>query len=142
MTSKLPNEPQEKEQRKESAGNKFSDTFNNLKNNENLDNLYKYAQDNTRDTVAYVLLILGIILLFFKPIWGGALIGIVVGIYMYREIITLLQNINGFIEEQGMVRSLVLAGMVLGFFISAPMIFIGAAIGVGFKHLLGNAGNK
>lgn len=123
---------------KESIGDKVSETLSNLKQNEQIESLYRYAQDNTRDTVAYVLLILGIIFLFFKPLWGGALIGLVVGIYLYNEIITLIKNINGFIEEQGMVRSLVLGGMFLGFFISAPMIFVGAAIGLGFKHLIGS----
>jgi membrane-bound ClpP family serine protease len=134
----MTNQPPRETKDNESLGEKFSETFNNLKQNDKIDSLYKYAQDNTRDTVAYILLILGIILLFFKHLWGGALIGIIVGIYLYDEIMAIVQNLNGFIEEQGMVRSLVLAGVVLGFFISAPMIFIGGAVGLGIKHLVGN----
>lgn len=115
---------------------KFNETFSNLKKNEKIDALYHYAQENTRDTIAYIVLIVGILLIFFKPFWGGLLVGIVVGIYFYNEILAILMDMNGFIEAQGMVRSLILGGIAIAFFISAPMIFIGAALAVGVKYFL------
>lgn len=122
-----------------SIKDKLSDTFNNLKKNENIDAVYQYAQENTRDTIAYIVLIIGILLIFFKPFWGGLLVGIVVGIYFYNEILAIVQDLNGFIESQGMVRSLILGGIAIAFFISAPMIFIGAALAVGVKYFIGSA---
>lgn len=83
---------------------------------------------STKDLVAYIILILGIILLFFMPIYGGLLIGLVAGVYFSKEIVAILKNFNQFIEQQGVARSLVIAGLLLAFLIVAPSIFIGAAI--------------
>lgn len=87
-----------------------------------------YFQPSTKDMIAYVLLVLGIILLFFQHLYGGALIGIVAGVYFSKEIINILKNANTYVEEQGLARSLIIAGLLLAFFVSAPAIFIGAAV--------------
>lgn len=92
-----------------------------------------YFQPSTKDMIAYVLLILGIILLFVSHLYGGALIGIVAGVYFSNEIIGLLKNANHLIEEQGLARSLILAGLALAFFISAPAIFVGAALVIALR---------
>lgn len=136
MTNTTPNKPKKVDP---SIKDKLNETFNSLKKNENIDAMYQYAQENTRDTIAYIVLIIGILLIFFKPFWGGLLVGIVVGIYFYNEILAIVQDLNGFIEAQGMVRSLILGGIAIAFFISAPMIFIGAALAVGVKYFIGSA---
>ncbi len=128
-----PKKPEAKKE--ESVKQKITETLDSLKKNDKIDTLYNYAQGNTRDTIAYVLLILGIILLFFTPFWGGILVGLVLGLYFYDELISVVKDVNGLIDDQGMVRSLVLGASVLAFFIAAPGIFFGAAIAVGIKHL-------
>ncbi len=127
-----------KEETKEegSVKEKFSETLGSLKKNEKIEDLYKYAKSNTSDTVAYVAMILGILILFFEPFYGGAIIGIVAGLYFSKEIMVPVRNLEGFIEELGMVRSLILGGLLLAFFIKLPMAFIGAAIAVGVKQLI------
>ena len=75
-------------------------------------------------------------MLFFEPIYGGAIIGIIVGLYFTKEIITPIKSIESFIERQGMVRSLILGGTLLGIFIEAPAIIIGAAVAVGLKQII------
>lgn len=149
MTNVPPNDPERKDPPKkegDSLQGKFQETFSNMKKNEKFDAVYQYAQGNTRDTIAYIVLIIGILLLFFKPFWGGVLVGAVVGIYFYNEIIGVIKDFNGFVEAQGMVRSLVLGGVALSFFISAPMIFIGAAFAAGVKYFVSaaasNTGNQ
>lgn len=114
-----------------SVKDKLNDTFEKLKK----EGLYTYAKSNTRDTIAYVLLIIGLILLFFAPFYGGILIGIVIGLYFANEIINVAKNINEFVDKQGVVRSLILGALTLAFFIAAPSIFIGAAITVLAKFL-------
>lgn len=101
-----------------------------------------YLANNTRDVVAYVLLVIGIIMLFFQPLYGGLLIGLVAGIYFSREIIRFVKNCENMIEEEGVVRSIILCGTVLAFFISAPAIFIGAAVVVVLKLFLSSESNK
>jgi len=115
---------------------KFTDTLDGLKKNEKIEDLYNYAKSNTSDTIAYVAMILGILILFFEPFYGGTIIGIVTGIYFSKEIMKPVSNLENFIEELGMVRSLILGGLLLAFFIKTPMIFIGAAAVVAVKQLI------
>lgn len=104
--------------------------------NEKLDGLVSYARDNVRDTVAYIVLIVGLILLFFQPFYGGMLIGLVVGLFFTSEINALFRNVNEIIEKEGMVRSLILGALVLAVFISAPAILIGIAVAVALRLLI------
>jgi len=115
-----------------------TDDFREALKKEGIQGLYGYAKSNTRDTIAYVVLIIGVILLFFDPsfFWGGLLVGLVVGFYFASEILGLIKHFNDVIAEQGVVRSLVFGGLMVAFFISAPGIFIGAAVGVAIKKLI------
>ncbi len=119
-----------------SVKDKFSESLENLKKNEKIEELYKYAKSNTGDTIAYVAMILGILILFFEPFYGGLLIGFIAGLYFSDEIAKPLRSIEESIEELGMVRSLVFGGLLLGLFIEVPMIFIGLALAVGLKQLI------
>lgn len=120
----------------EEQKNKLKETFENLKKNENVENLVGYAQTHTKDTIAYILLILGILWTFFSSLYGGILIGLVVGFYFSKEISFLLKSYTEFVERIGTSRSLILGGAAIAFFIAAPGIFIGMAIMVGLKIAL------
>lgn len=87
-----------------------------------------YFTGSTRDMIAYVLLIFGVILLFFHPFYGSFLIGIVAGAYFSKEIHNLLNNYQKYIDQQGLVRSLILGGTALAFLILAPGLFIGTIL--------------
>jgi hypothetical protein len=98
----------------------------------NVETFCSYSKSNARDMIAYLLLVFGLIFLFFRPI-GGLLIGIVAGAYFSKEIHQWISGYERFVEVQGMARSIILGGVFLALFISAPAIFIGAAIVVGLK---------
>jgi hypothetical protein len=97
-------------------------------NEEKFENFFSQASANTRDIIAYVLMILGIILLFVNHMYGGFIIGLVAGVYFSKEIVDLIQNFENFIDEQGLARSIILGGTLLSLFILAPSIFIGIAV--------------
>lgn len=97
--------------------------------------LFDFAKTNTKDAIAYIILILGVILLFFERFSGELLIGVVFGLYYSAEIQSLFRNFNEFIEEQGVVRGIVLGVTAIALFISAPGIFIGAILAVIIKYL-------
>ncbi len=126
MTYTDPKKPDEDESFKE----RLTKKFDNLKNNENVDGVFNFAKSNTKDTLAYILLIIGIILMFFEPQWGGLLIGLITGLYFSDEIIYIVKNFNGLIEEQGLVRILVLAALFVTVFILLPFLFLGMLVGV------------
>ncbi len=132
MTSSDPKKPRDDESFKE----KLTDKLDKLKHDERVEGLFSYAKSNTKDTVAYILLIVGIILLFFEPHYGGFIIGLIAGLYFSDEIIYIAKHFNDLIEEQGLVRVLVLAALLVAFFISAPYIFLGTAFGALLMRVL------
>ena len=71
----------EPERKENENGNRFSETIENLKKNKKVDSVLEYARHNTRDTVAFSLLIIGILWMLGQPFNGGVLIGLVVGFY-------------------------------------------------------------
>lgn len=105
------------------------------KKEEKFHGLFSFARTNTKDAIAYIILIIGIILLFFERFSGELLIGVIFGLYYSPEIQSLFRNFNEFIEEQGIVRGIVLGVTALALFISAPGIFIGAVLAVIIKYL-------
>ena len=104
------------------------DKKNDNETKNKFENFFAEATANTRDIVAYILLVLGIILLFVEHIYGGLLIGVVLGVYFAKEVIEFINNIELFIEKQGLARSLILGGGLLALLISVPAIFVGAAV--------------
>lgn len=126
MTSSDPKKPRDDESFKE----KLTEKLDKLKKDERVESLFSFAKSNTRDTIAYIILIIGIILLFFPPYYyGGLLIGIIGGLYFSEEILFIVSHFNEMIEEQGLVRVSILSALCVGLFIMAPAIFLGIAVG-------------
>jgi len=121
---------------KEEDGNKFSETIENLKKNKNVDSVLEYARNNTKDTIAFILLIVGILWMLGQPFNGGVLIGLVVGFYFSRELISYVRDFNSYLEEQGLAKTVILGGGALALFFLAPGIFIGVAVMAALKYLL------
>lgn len=103
------------------------------------EDLKDYFKNHSRETISYILIILGILLLFFEPVYGGLLVGIVAGVYFGDEIVEYIKNWKTTIDLQdrysGIARHLIIAGIALAFFISAPPIFLGAAIAIAIRYL-------
>lgn len=121
---------------KESFKDKFKNTIDQFRSNKKLDSIVSYATANTRDTISYILLIIGIVLLFFHSFYGGILIGLIAGFYFSSEILAIIHSVNALIDEQGIVKSLIAGGVLLALFISAPAIFIGIALAVAIRQIL------
>ena len=102
--------------------------------------LFNYFKDHALDTVAYVFSIVGILLFFFEPFYGGLIIGIITGLFFNDEIMIFVKTTKSKIVEQDYFKELgthiILAALALAFFISAPGIFLGAAVVVGLKKLI------
>lgn len=116
-------------------GESIREKFSKKIQSEKIDSLFTYAKENTRDTIAYLLMVIGLILLFIDPFWGEVLVGVVAGFYFSDEIISFALNCEKAINREGMGRSVVFGGTMIAFFIMAPMIFVGAGIVAGLKYL-------
>lgn len=135
MTTGTPTrEPDTEEKaRQEHKEEKFTEVLKNIRKEDVVD----YAKNNTTDTIAYGLLLLGIILLLFAPHLGQVLVGAVAGYYFGDEVFHFIKHLRIHIDEQPIVRSLIFAGVCLALFIEAPLIFITAILIAGLKQLIG-----
>lgn len=132
-------EDESNKKKEESITEKITGSVNDLRKSEKVEDLFQFAKGNTRDTISYIVLFLGIILLMFRPMWGGLMIGVVGGIYFAKEIVNWFQNLNQYVEERGLIRTIIIGGLALGLFLEAPYIFIGAAISIGVMQMVAGA---
>lgn len=101
--------------------------------------LLNYFKEHARETISYVLLITGILLISSWPLYGGLLVGIIAGIYFGDEIINYIKSWKSMVSY-GLnyplaAKHIVLLGIAIAFFISAPAIFLGTAVSIGIKQL-------
>lgn len=109
-----------------------------LKKGSKAEDVFSFAKENTKDTIAYIFLIVGFLLLFFEPLYGGTVLGVLMGLYFTAELAGFWRNANDWVEEWGMVKTLVLAGILLSFFISGvgpAVIIVVTAMTVILKQL-------
>ena len=87
--------------------------------------------------IAFALLVIGLLLmLFFHPLIGGLLVGLVVGYFFAHEIIFYLRNLKKITEGHNQVQNIILAGVLLAILIAAPGIVLGAIVVAVFKYVL------
>jgi hypothetical protein len=118
------------------AAKKKPDEFGNLrfskqaKNETPSGDIITFMKENTKDTIAYVLLIAGIMMMFFDnvAIYGGLVVGVIFGLYFAKELAYLVTNATNLIEQEGTPKSLMFGALLLIFLIKAPFVFIGAAL--------------
>lgn len=121
---------------KEGFKDKFKDSLKDFQSNEKMSGMMSKATENTRDTISYIILIMGIVLLFFSPLYGGALVGLVAGFYFSSEILSFWKHLSEFVEDEGIVKSLIGLGLLLALFVSAPAIFIAMILAVLVRQVL------
>lgn len=96
--------------------------------------LLSYIQSNQRDTIAYVVLVIGVILTLFQFPLGFLLVGIVAGLYFSNEIVSFFQNASKWKDEE-IPRNLILGGVALALIIAAPFLFLGTVATVAIIEL-------
>lgn len=126
----------EKVNKKQESKPSLSETLESFRRNANLDTFLAYARSNVQDTIAYAVLFLGLLLSIFQGFLGDLLVGLVVGFYFSRELLSFVRSYEFFFQEHGLPRSVVFLALMFVLFISAPGVFIGAAIMTATKVLL------
>jgi hypothetical protein len=111
---------------------KLKDSFENLRSSRP----YTYAISNQEMTATYILLVIGIILLFVNPLAGSIILGAVAGYHFAPEIIAFLRHFTQILEAPNQVRYIVLLTTLIGLFIQAPGIFFGAVFVAALKQIL------
>ncbi len=99
-------------------------------------NIYLIARSVQRDTIAYAVLVIGLLLTPWIPLWGGALVGIVFGIYFCDEMLSRVKGFRKYLEEEGTAKSIVFAGAIVAILIWLPTLVLGAIAAVGIMALV------
>lgn len=146
-TARITREEKKDENQAQKEQEKFEDqtrqTSRNMGGTNSTGNFYLYAASNKEQIITYIVLILGLlILLFVNNLLGGLMIGMVTGYYFSSEIIYYIRNLSQIAGGQKQLRYVVLTALLLGLFIAAPGIFIGAAIVAAFKQVMAGPGTK
>ncbi|CUI15732.1 conserved putative membrane protein [Candidatus Protochlamydia naegleriophila] len=123
---------------KESVEDKVREHLRQARDSKKVDEIYDYARNNKEQTITYILLGIGLLLMLFvyESILGELLIGLVAGYHFAPEILFYLRNIGQVFTGQDQLRYIVLTAVLLGLFIAAPGIFIGSAIAASFKQVI------
>jgi hypothetical protein len=121
---------------------KISTAFQNIKESEKVNEFYSYARSHKQDVITYILLALGLILVFPYPIIGGLILGAVAGYHFSHHFYVFIHSLRELFEQQDRVRLIVLIGSLIGLFILAPGFIIGALLIVAFKQVIFTKGEK
>lgn len=97
--------------------------------------LMTYIKSNQRDTIAYVVLVIGVILTLFQFPLGYLLVGIVAGLYFSEEIMSFFQKSENLWEEEALPRTLIIGGVAIALILAAPFLFLGTAVTVAILEL-------
>lgn len=101
-----------------------------------LDDFVEYAKNHKYQVVTYLILIIGLILLFADRFLGGLILGGVGGFYFSNEILSFLKRIGSFFSNESQWNDAVIVLILVGLFIAAPGFFIGALLVAGIRRLL------
>jgi len=142
QSSKEPNKLSQNAQEKKTSSSEQSQQRSRAGGMNQKKDLLEYAKSNQEQLLAYSLLTIGLlILLFFNNLLGGFIIGIVAGYYFAKEIIYYIRNIGQITGGHDQLRYVILTAVLLGLFIAAPGIFIGAIIVAAFKNAMHGPSN-
>ncbi len=90
------------------------------------------------EMVAFILLPIGILLLFTESLhyFGGTLIGLVTGCYFSNEIILTLKQIRDHFTSYSFPHKVVFSGFIVALLLTIPTIVLGAAVAGGICQLM------
>jgi hypothetical protein len=141
-----PNDPLNEGEKKEEPARpptpkfneKFQESYDRFKKNEKVESFFSFTRSNVGATISYVVLFIGILWTIFWPFSGGIIVGVVAGIYFGDVILAWMLAAREHVENEALIHNLILGGVILGLFVAAPGIVIGAAIVILVKYLSAN----
>lgn len=98
-----------------------------------------FLTENKWEIVSYFLLFIGLLLAFSSQLFGGLLVGLILGIYFSQEVCQKAASFKDFIDKEGIFRGFIVVAAVLALLILASGLLIGTAIGAWLRPFLGKA---
>ena len=91
------------------------------------------------DSVAYVILFLGLLLSVWKPFFGGIIVGTILGLYLATQLQQQLESFTEHVVAEGIFSGFVMIATLLAIFIASPGLVIGGVFGTFVRLYFGNS---
>ncbi len=101
-----------------------------------LANAWDYAGKLQKETLVYIFLIVGVLLFFISPVFGGAIVGAVVGVTFADQITAAIKVAKSYFQDEQLTRTVVFLSLLLLLVYALPTLFLGTISGVGVLALL------
>lgn len=121
---------------------KLTEKLDELKKNRNVEQMMSFAKSNTQDTLAYIGLFVGILMLLFGSPIGSILIGVIAGIYFSQPLLDWLTGFKNYLNTEGLGKTLVLLATAFALLVAAPYLFLGGAVATGIRYLVSGGFKK
>lgn len=100
---------------------------------------FDFVQNHKWDSLAYLLLFIGLITSFFNPTTGGLFVGVILGVYFSEVIKSKFQVFQELIEKEGIFHAFVIIAALLALLITTFGLCVGTLIGVFLRPIFGSA---
>ncbi len=94
---------------------------------------------NVGDTIAYIVMALGLLLCFFEPFIGGLPVGFVMGLYFSKSVFHYASQFRDFLVAEGIFRGFIIVASLVALAITAPGLALGLFLGALARPLFGDA---
>lgn len=99
---------------------------------------FEFVSTHKWDSIAYLLLFIGLIVMFFHDVIGGLIVGVILGIYFSDNLKSRFEQLKEHVEHEGIFKSFVAVAAVIALFISTLGLCVGTVIGVLLRPLFGH----
>jgi SNF family Na+-dependent transporter len=99
-------------------------------------NIIQFIKEHKWESFAYFILFCGLILSVFDKMVGGAIVGLIIGIYFSDFFKEKAQDFKKFIHDEGVFRGFIIIAAVIALLIIAFGLCIGTIIGTVIKPYL------
>ena len=100
---------------------------------------FEFVKHHKWDSVAYILIFVGLITSIFHPIVGGFVVGLILGIYYSDQVKLRFDWFKEFIDEYGIFRGFIVVAAILALLITTFGLCVGTLIGVYIRPVFGDA---
>jgi len=94
-------------------------------------------KEHVPDTVAYVLLAVGLLYCFYDSFAAGILIGAILGVYFSADILQNAKRFKDFIVTNGIFKGFTLLAGACALIITAPGLCLGLLLGTSSRYVYG-----
>jgi len=102
---------------------------------------FELLKNHKWDSLAYLVIFIGLIITIFHQIVGGFIVGIILGLYYSEQVKIRFDWIKEFLEENGIFRCFIVIAAFLALLITTFGLCIGTLVGVYLRPLLGDTIN-